>query len=257
MELLFNIIVFILGASIGSFLNVLIDRLPNDLTILGRSKCDYCGKKIAWFDLFPVISYVILGGKCRYCHKKLSLQYPLIEIVTGVIFMLVYLSSQGFSYFQLFALLGIMSSLIVIFVSDLKYHLISDFLLMSFAVFSLLFHISNSLPGQSILGEYVASALIVSLPIFLIYFLSHEKAMGLGDVYLTAILGFLLGWKAGFLALYIAFVTGAIIGIGMMVAHKKKIKSRIPFGPFLVTGTILMIFWGDKALEVIKSIYGF
>jgi prepilin signal peptidase PulO-like enzyme (type II secretory pathway) len=81
--------------------------------------------------------------------------------------------------------------------------------------------------------------------------------MGLGDVYLTAILGFLLGWKAGFLALYIAFVTGAIIGIGMMVAHKKKIKSRIPFGPFLVTGTILMIFWGDKALEVIKSIYGF
>lgn len=247
----------VFGASIGSFLNVLIDRLPNDQGIHGRSKCDYCGKKIAWYDLFPVFSYFILGGKCRHCKKKLSFQYPLIEVLTGIIFLLVFLSGKGSSYWGLFALLGIVSSLIVIFVSDLKYHLISDYLLGSLAIFSFVFHLTNLVSWQFILKEQVASALIVSLPIFLIYFLSHEKAMGLGDVYLTAIMGFLLGWRAGFLALYFAFVTGAIIGIILLIRHKKKIKSRIPFGPFLVAGTVLMIFWGDKALDLVRSIYGF
>lgn len=246
----------VFGASIGSFLNVLIDRLPNNQGLQGRSKCDYCGKKIAWYDLFPVFSYFILNGKCRYCKKKLSFQYPFIEILTGIIFLLVFLSGKGSSYFSLFALLGIVSSLIVIFVSDLKYHLISDYLLASLAIFSLVFHFANSLTLQYIFKEQVISALIVSLPIFLIYFLSHEKAMGLGDVYLTAIMGFLLGWGAGFLALYFAFVTGAIIGIVLMVSHKKKIKSRIPFGPFLVFGTVLMIFWGDLVLDLVRSIYG-
>jgi len=101
------------------------------------------------------------------------------------------------------------------------------------------------------------SGLIVSFPIFLIYFLSKERAMGLGDVFLAANIGFLLGWQSGFLALYIAFVTGAFFGLITILFKNKKLKSRIPFGPFLVIGTIIILFWGKEILEIIKRVYGF
>ena len=254
MEIFNNIIIFIIGASIGSFLNVLIDRLPQGKSILGRSQCDFCHKKLKWFDLIPIISFIFLGGRCRYCHKKLSWQYPTVEVLTGLSFLLVF--NLQFSVFSLIAIWGIVSCLIVIFFSDLKYHLISDYLLLALFIFSLSYHLTS---GVSI-SQYsylFGSGLIVAAPIFLIYFLSRERAMGLGDVYLSAIIGFLLGWKAGFIALYIAFITGAIFGIIMMILHKKKLKSRIAFGPFIVIGTTIMLFWGKKVFDIIKQIYGF
>lgn len=257
MQQFMNMVIFVLGASIGSFLNVLADRLPNNKSILGRSACDHCGKKIAAFDLIPIFSFFILGGRCRFCRKKLSIQYPLIETITGVTFLSIFLSGQAENYTSLIALLGIFSSLIVIFVSDVKYNLISDYMLISLTAFSFLFNLAGGNTLQSVVKEGMVSALIVSLPIFLIYFISHEKAMGLGDVYLTAIMGFLLGWQGGYVALYIAFVTGAIIGVSLIIRQRKKIKSRMPFGPFLVVGTAIMLVWADKILGIIKRIYGF
>lgn len=253
---LLSLYFFIFGASLGSFLNVLADRLPHNKSIMGRSMCDYCGKKIAWFDLFPIISFFLLKGRCRYCHKKLSFQYPTVEITTGVSFMLIFLFAHFNNYVELVAFLGIFSSLLVIFISDVKYHLISDYLLISLTAFSLLLNFSSTGDLIYVIKESIISALIVSLPIFLIYFISHEKAMGLGDVYLTAIMGLLLGWQAGYMALYIAFVTGAIIGVYLMMRHKKRIKSRMPFGPFLVVGTIVMLFYGGPILDFIKGLYG-
>lgn len=246
MELFNNLTIFVIGASIGSFLNVLIDRLPKEKKITGRSHCDFCGKKIAWYDLFPVISFFILRGKSRCCHKKLSFQYPLVEILTGITFLLIF-------NFQTISLLAVVCCLIVIFVSDLKYHLLSDYIQVSFFLFSLLFHliVFNQLP------YYLLSGLIVGLPIFLIYYLSRERAMGLGDVFLALNIGFLLGWQSGFLALYIAFVTGAIFGVGLILLKRKRLKSKISFGPFLVTGTVIMLFWGKEILEIIKKTYGF
>ena len=248
-------VIFLIGASIGSFLNVLIDRLPKDERISGHSHCDFCGKKIAWYDLIPVISFFILRGRTRCCRKKLSWQYPAIEFVTGFIFVMVFKDSPyyGISIIRTVLTASIMSCLIVIFVSDFKYHLISDYIQASFFLFSLLLHLKefNQLP------YYLLSGLVVSLPIFIIYYLSRERAMGLGDVFLALNIGFLLGWQAGFLALYIAFVTGAIYGVGLIFLKRKKIKSRIPFGPFLVIGMVVMLFWGEKIMEIIKKIYGF
>lgn len=252
----FVFFVFMFGASLGSFMNVLIDRLPNGEGLMGRSHCDYCGKKLAWNDLFPIFSFVLLGGRCRYCGKKLSFQYPLIEILTGIIFTAVVFFYPVLGVYRLIAIIGIICSLIVIFVSDLKYHVISDYLLGSFLLFTLFLHLFDGTPLSSIVKEYGSSALIVSMPIFLIYFLSHEKAMGLGDVLLTVIIGFLLGWKEGFVALYIAFVTGAIFGVSLIIIHRKKIKSKIPFGPFLVFGTVIVWLYGAKILEMIGRIYG-
>ena len=261
MQSFINLAIFIFGASIGSFLNVLIDRLPKDKSINGRSHCDYCKKKIAWYDLIPVLSFFILKGKTRCCHKKLNFQYPAIEILTGITFVLIsnfkFLISKQTSIFQQpisnFIYFGLISCLIVIFVSDLKYHLISDYILLSLFVFSALSHLQQI----SQFPNFLISGFILALPIWLIYFFSKERSMGLGDVYLSAIMGFLLGWKTGFMALYIAFVTGAIFGLILIVLKRKKLKSRIPFGPFLVIGTVVMLFWGEKILKIIQRIYGF
>ncbi len=255
MTVIINSVVFIFGASIGSFLNVLIDRLPKEKSINGRSHCDFCGKKIAWYHLIPVLSFFILKSKTRCCGKKLSWQYPLIEFITGVIFVMVlkdgpYIISTTI---RSVLILSILSSLIVIFVSDLKYHLISDYILLALFIFSL----PAVVLTKAGLINFVNSGIVVSLPIFLIYFISKERAMGLGDVYLTAIMGFLLGWQKGFLALYIAFVTGAIFGLIIILLKHKKLKSKIAFGPFLVIGTVTMLFWGEKIFGIIKKIYGF
>ena len=257
-KIFFELFIFIIGASIGSFLNVLIDRLPKEENINGRSHCDYCGKKLNWYDMFPVFSYFILKGRSRCCNKKLSWQYPLIEFITGVIFVVVIKDSPYVeSLTRTVLMLSILSCFIAIFVSDLKYHLISDYILLALFIFSILLKFVTPLSGIHALTIDILSGLIVALPIWLIYFVSKERAMGLGDVYLAAIMGFLLGWQAGFLALYIAFVTGAIFGLIIIIFKKKKLKSKIAFGPFLVIGTVVMLFWGEKIMEIIKRVYGF
>jgi len=257
-KLITELFIFILGTAIGSFLNVLIDRLPNEESINGRSHCDYCKKKIAWYDLFPIISFFVLKGKSRCCRKKLSWQYPAVEFVTGLVFVMVFKDSPyyGISIIRTVLTASIMSALIVIFVSDFKYHLISDYILLALFVFSVIYNLL-SIISISLFFYFFISSLIVALPIFLIYFLSKERAMGLGDVYLSAIMGFLLGWKTGLFALYIAFVTGAIFGLITIIFKNKKLKSKIAFGPFLVIGMVVMLFWGEKIVEMIKRIYGF
>lgn len=255
-QLITELFIFIIGASIGSFLNVLIDRLPKEEKIDGRSHCDFCRKKIAAYDLIPVISFFVLRGKSRCCNKKLSWQYPLIELITGLFFVLIY-NQFSKDWLLLVGLLGIISSLIVIFVSDFKYNLISDYLQVAFFIFSLVFHLSNSDQFQLILTNFLPSGLIVALPIWLIYFFSREKAMGLGDAFLAANVGFLLGLQTGFLALYVAFVTGAIFGLLLIFLRRKKFNSQVPFGPFIIIGTVIIMFWGEKIMEIIKNIYRF
>jgi len=296
MNLILGVFTFLLGVSIGSFLNVLIDRLPQERKITGRSVCDYCQHQLSWYDLIPILSFFLLKGRCRYCCKKISFQYPLVEILTGLMFIFVFLTYvkniQEISLWQnwlvILSLWGIVSCFIVIFFSDAKYHLISDYILWAlfgFSFFLKLFYHSTEILKQvqndifsqnffqfipSVIPNLfrdpngmlkqvqndIFSSLIVAFPIWLIYFLSKEKAMGLGDVYLAAILGFLLGWQKGFLALYLAFVLGGIIGLFLILFGRKKLKSKIAFGPFLVIGALVMLFWGEGILRAILRIYG-
>jgi prepilin signal peptidase PulO-like enzyme (type II secretory pathway) len=265
MNLILGLFIFLFGVSIGSFLNVLIDRLPQERKITGRSVCDYCQHQLSWYDLIPILSFFLLKGRCRYCRKKLSFQYPLVEILTGLMFIFVFLTYvkniQEISIWQnwlvILSLWGIVSCFIVIFFSDVKYHLISDYILLAlfgFSFFLKLFYHSTEIIKQFQIDIF--SSLIVAFPIWLIYFLSKEKAMGLGDVYLAAILGFLLGWQKGFLALYISFVLGGITGLFLILFGRKKLKSKIAFGPFLVVGAFLMLFFGEGTLQWVMRIYG-
>jgi len=263
MEYLFYFFIFFFGVTIGSFLNVLIDRLPQGKKITGRSVCDYCHHALSWYDLIPIISFFLLRGRCRYCIKKINLQYPLVEILTGFMFFFVFLTNVDSyqkinswqNWLKIISLYGIISCFIIIFFSDIKYQLISDYVLLACFFFSFLFNLTNLNQFKQFLTNFIISGLIVAFPIWLIYFLSKEKAMGLGDVYIAAILGFLLGWQKGFLALYFSFVLGGIISLFLIIFRRKGLKSKIAFGPFLVIGALLMLFWGEDIFYWIVKFY--
>lgn len=250
------IFLFIFGAAIGSFLNVLIDRLPNDKSIMGRSRCDYCKRKLSWNDLIPIFSFFLLGRKCQYCKKVLSWYYPLVEFVTAVMFVVVWFylpPSTGF--FIRYIYLGIISTLIVIFFSDLKYRIIPDQGQIVLFIGSL-FLIPLFGPIQKVFPERAFAAILVMAPIYFLHWLTKGKGMGFGDVKLAFIIGFMFGIKAGLLVLYFAFISGAAVGLVLMLLKRKGLKSKIAFGPFLVFGMMIMLFWKDEIIGIMRRIYG-
>ncbi len=252
MVFLIGFFVFILGTALGSFLNVVVDRVIHNEGLGGRSHCDYCKKTLTWYDLIPIASFLLLKGKCRRCHKKLSIQYPLVELATG----LLYLGTWIVAPPQLLILYwGIVSCAWIIVLSDLRYKLISDYMQVSLFIFILIGKIIDRASLFSLAGD-VFAGLMVLLPIGLIYVVTNERAMGLGDVILAGIIGFSLGIGNGLMALYIAFLIGAIVGVILLVGKKKGMKSAVPFGPFLIMGMLVAGLWGNMLIAIIKKMYG-
>ncbi len=248
---------FLLGLAVGSFLNVLIDRLPRDESIIkGRSYCEHCKKPLIWYDLIPLLSFLILKGKCRYCHFPISWYYSVVELTTGILFVLVYLffPQEGIMNHELGIMgivsviyyLFIVSSFIVVFFADLKYGIIPDKVVFSSIVVSIvyLFILHNSY-----FIIHLLSALGAFLFFFLLYLITRGQGMGFGDVKLVFLLGLFLGWPKVIVAFYIAFLTGAILGCILILWGKKKFSGgTVPFGPFLVLGAITSLFWGEHIL---------
>ena len=245
--------VFLLGVAMGSFLNVVVDRLIHGESLSGRSHCDHCKKILAWYDLIPLVSFIALGGKCRRCHKKLSPQYPLVELATGILYVGTWIVVPPQS---LILYWGIVSCAWVIFLSDLRYRLISDHMQISLFLFILFQKIIEGASFFSLFGDIFAGFTVL-LPIGLIYVITNERAMGLGDVILAGIIGFFLGIPKGLIALYMSFLVGAIVGVALLIQHKKGMKSVVPFGPFLIIGMLVAGVWGDMLIQIIKKIYGF
>lgn len=234
--------VFVFGLCIGSFLNCIIYRLEQKKKITGRSFCPNCKHKLSWQDLFPICSFLLLKGKCRYCHKKISLQYPLVELATGILFVL--LLSLGLT-FNTFYILVISCFFIIIFIYDLKHSLILDKVLFPAVAIALIYDVINI---QHLLNALLA-AVIASGFFLLIFLISKGRAMGFGDVKLAILIGLLLGMPNALVALFLAFFFGAVIGLALMVFKKKSLKSEIPFGPFLITGTLVTIFYGNQIIQ--------
>ncbi|OGH18631.1 MAG: hypothetical protein A3F31_01615 [Candidatus Levybacteria bacterium RIFCSPHIGHO2_12_FULL_38_12] len=277
-------LLFILGICVGSFLHVLIDRIPREQTIIkGRSYCESCKKVLKWYDLIPLFSYVQLWGKCRYCHTSLSYYYPVVELVTGVMFVTTSLflpiesiTYQVLSIRQIFLMsyyLFTISSLIVIFFADLKYGIIPDKILFPLIVITLIgtvipvcpypsfrfvraeLSVQNPFdPGCGRLGDLtrMMSGIGSFLFFLLLFVFTKGKGMGFGDVKFAFFMGLFLGFPKILIALYIAFLTGACISIILLIGGKKKLKSTIPFGPFLVIGTMVSMFFGDKMIMIFR-----
>ncbi|HDL75126.1 MAG TPA: prepilin peptidase [bacterium] len=257
MNLILYLIIFIFGLIIGSFLNCMIYRLEiNKGFLWGRSFCPHCKHELFWKDLIPVLSFFILGKKCRYCREIISWQYPLVELFTGLIFVLIiaFMAPMAFTAsvaFMALWLFSIASLLIIIFVYDLKHYLIPDKVIYSAIVITFIYNsIFNWFYGSMTLWLYGFMAAFIASGFFLLIFLvSKGKWIGFGDVNLGFLMGFLLGWPNVLVALFGGFFIGAIIGVGQIFLGKKTLKSQIPFGPFLITGTFIALFWGEKIIQ--------
>lgn len=239
------IFVFALGACIGSFLNCAIYRMEEKKTLQGRSFCPNCKHSLNWKDLIPIFSYLYLGGKCRYCSKKISMQYLIAEIFTGIIFMLVFLKFGFLNLVLLVFMFYVSSAMIFIFIYDLKHYLIPDKILFPAIIITFIYQVFNFNNFLNcLLAGVLASGFFLAL-----FLISKGKWMGFGDVKLAILMGFLLGTENVFVALFLAFMIGAVVGVILMTYQKKGLKSELPFAPFLITGTFAAMLYGDKIIN--------
>jgi len=257
---LFYLLIFIFGLTVGSFLNSVIYRLGKESFLKGRSYCPHCDHKLSWKDLIPLLSYLSLKGKCRYCNEKISWQYPAVELSTGLLFLFLFwrglpkLTSYSLLFQTITVVFGliIVACLVVIFVYDLKHFIIPDpvLLLMLLAIGAwFLTAFSFGFLSTCGIANRFLSGLLAALPFLLIVLASGGKLMGMGDVKYLFIMGLLLGWPQVVIALFFAFVIGGIMGIGLIALQKKSLKSKLPFGPLLVIGTLIAWSFGPQILS--------
>lgn len=255
------IFLVLFGLTIGSFLNVLIYRTVHDESYIeGRSKCPHCKKMIAWYDNIPVVSFIVLRRRCRHCKKPISWTYPAIELITAGLFVWWYLI--GFTFFRLgaqpFALLqpgfwlfvGI--CLIVVFFADLLYGIIPDSVVIALTGLGLLYRISLYASHIMQPGDFwltIMGAACASLGFWLLWYLSRGRGMGFGDVKFVFPLGLILGWPNILVGLFLSFVVGAVVSVMLLLMKRKRFRQTVPFGPFLVVGTVTTLLVGDRILQ--------
>lgn len=244
MELFYMITFFIFGTVFGSFFNVVGLRVPKKESFhRSRSYCPSCKKTLQFYELIPIISYVLQRGKCRNCQQSISPIYPVIELATGILFVLAYVQ-LGFTWELITALL-LTSLLMIIFVSDIKYMLIPNKVLLFFLPFLIVMRIVVPLNPwyDAIVGAVIAFVLLA------IIIIVSKGGMGAGDMKLFGILGIVLGlWKV-LLTFFLAALFGAVIGGAFMLFNKVKRKQPIPFGPFIVLATFITYYWGDNIID--------
>jgi len=245
-----SILVFFIGICLGSFANVCIYRLPkNKQIITGRSFCPKCKKTIKWLDNIPLISFLLLNGKCRKCRKPISLKYFIIELITGIGFLLIYLNFNN--YLTIIFLSVLFLLYLIIFFIDLKHFIIPDglnFGIMALAIFK------NFLPNfntsfthdinQSIVGGIVGY-LSIWIIIYFYRVIKKIEGMGLGDAKLMTGIGLLFGWQSIPFVLFISAVLGLVFATPSLINKKKNLRSKIPFGPFIITACLIYFLYGD------------
>ncbi len=250
MTFLLSIIFFVFGLIIGSFLNVVILRFHTNRSFRGRSGCMTCQKELCWYELIPLISFFVQKGRCRKCKAKISLQYPIVEFISGLIFTGLFLKFQDVFFMDTFAFTisyayyaVMFSILLVVAVYDFKHGIIPDTFSLIFGVVTFigLFFFSEGVfyPHFPSILELL-SGVFLSLPFALLWLLSKGTWMGLGDAKLALGLGWLIGYGRIISGAIVAFWTGAIVGLVLIIFSKKhNIKSEVPFAPFLVFGVLL------------------
>jgi len=295
MEGFFWVALFALGVAIGSFLNVFTLRYKPEgrffslKRTVGRSACMHCHTQLRWFELIPVVSFIIQRGKCNTCRARLSLQYPIIEIVSGLLFVFVPLVIRNsfdiwsvtiitpwFLGVSLFWIV-VMLSLLLVVIIDLRHYIIPNSLNFFLGLLGIVWivlgygaHIFDNVGKGSFLGSYSLMFGQVSSPLlshligagvgflffFLLVLISKGRGMGVGDVKLMLSLGLLFGWPDIALIGALSFIIGALVSVLLITANKKKMKDKIPFGPFIAISATLVFVWGAGLLHTYFAILG-
>jgi leader peptidase (prepilin peptidase) / N-methyltransferase len=274
---LFNILyVFVLGTIVGSFLNVVIYRYNSGTSPLkGRSQCFACGKTLRWYELIPLASFLVQRARCRGCSVRLSWQYPLVEVISGLLFVAVFALDKPL--LESIYLIAIFSILLVIAVYDMRHQIIPDGLVALLSILSLLWFVWT-LPfgiSQAVHFPYYLTLLagpLLFLPFWVLWFFSRGRWMGLGDGKLALFIGWFLGLSLGMSAIMIGFWVGALFsGVVIAVQRIQKVcnvshraslwslKSEIPFGPFLILGVVVVYFthinFFDGSVDIFKLLF--
>jgi leader peptidase (prepilin peptidase)/N-methyltransferase len=260
------VFVFIFGICIGSFLNVCIYRLPlGESLIKSNSHCMTCGTPIRKRDLIPVVSWCLLRGKCHACGAKISPRYTVVELLNGICYLVIFLHFDVISHPLYAAIVSLMTSaLIVVFFMDWDTQLINTWVVVFISALAIPKYIFCREESNITLKSMIIGALIISIPLLVISLVSHEKAMGMGDVYLMAAAGLFLGVPNVLIAMLIALVSGSIVG--MILKHSNG-SSVFAFGPYLALGIAVAALYGDaiadfyvhytgldKTIEVVSSV---
>jgi len=271
MEILFSMMIFILGLCFGSFVNMLVYRTAVKYELAKgdhksrpynekRSFCDYCKRQLRWYENIPVVSWVIQKGKTRCCGKKLPVLYPITEIATGLLFLINFQfsifnfqSNSNFFNFQFLIqlLLGLVIITFLVFsaVFDLKYMILPDFSTIILTICAAVFLFVET-PYMASLQGKILSAIISFGFLYFLYLITKKKGMGFGDVKLAFFMGLFLGYPKIIVAMYVAFIFGALFGLGLMIFKKAGKKTKISFAPFLILGVFVAWFWGEKIINL-------
>jgi leader peptidase (prepilin peptidase) / N-methyltransferase len=252
-NLLMLLILFAFGLCFGSFLNVIVYRLPHKLSIVTPpSSCPACKTRLSFFDLIPLLSYLWLKGKCRYCSASISIRYPLVELLTGLLFVAVFYRF-GFSATGLFYLV-LLYLLLAVTLIDLEHRIVPNPLVAAGLITGLIFYLPvllslvteippwiliDRLPLDGLLGFLIGGGLL------LIIILVSRGGMGAGDMKLMAMIGLFVGLRGVAVVLLAAFIFGALVGIAMMLLGQATRKSALPFAPYLALATVVEVFWGE------------
>jgi prepilin signal peptidase PulO-like enzyme (type II secretory pathway) len=265
-----GIFVFFIGAAFGSFLNVLVYRSQRGQDwVKARSVCEHCKHKISWYENIPILSFIFLRGECSSCHKKIDLIHPMIEFMTGSLFLWWYLA--GFLFFKLSMApllyiqplfwLFVLIIFMAIFISDLNYKIIPDWTVVLLTIGTLIYRLillsSGAMRWTDFGWSFVWSFCLVAF-FFSLWFFTKGKGFGFGDVKLALPLGLILGsWQRIAVATFLSFVIGAIVGVFLISLKKKKFGQTLPFGPFLLLATGLSLVWGYAVWdEYVKLVVG-
>ena len=274
------LLLFILGLCVGSFLNVVIYRETRDekvkrssksrkgflrylpAWVVGRSFCDHCKKQIPWYDNIPLLSFVLLKAKCRFCHHKIPFQYPLVEFLTGLEFIWIYFLVQSnltffsrfegfYSFLSLILWLILGACFLAIFIADFNYQIIPD----SAVFFGIFISFLRLLVDYRYTGMINFSVFWAAIGASLFFtglvLITKGQGMGIGDIKLAFLMGLILGFPKILMALFFSFLTGAGAGVILILLGKKKLKSEIAFGPFLIGGTIFALIYGERLWKLL------
>ena len=245
----FQTFAFLVGVSVGSFLNVVIYRLPmNQSLAYPPSHCPECGSPIRAIDNIPIVSWLALMGLCRDCGASISPRYFFVELLTGLLTLAVVNEYGPGAHALLYCLL--VWGLVAVTFIDIDFQIIPDELSVGGAILGLA--VSPFLPigfTGALVGALLGSGIFFALAV------AYPGGMGGGDIKLMAAIGAFLGWKLALLTIFSASVVGAVVGVGAMVFHGKGRKSRIPFGPFLATGAVISVVWGDRIMAAYLSAF--
>jgi len=249
------ILIVFFGLAWGSFLNVLIYRIPLKMSLLKPpSSCPRCKEKIKIYDNIPILSFLILGGKCRNCKEKIPFSYPLVELLTPLSFLILY-SQHSLSLF-FFASCLFTSALIVLGFIDFYHQILPDVITLPGLAMALIYSFFRDDLNlwQALIGAAAGAGFL--LLVYGAYFLLRKKeGLGMGDVTMMLMIGAYLGWLQAFFTLILASFTGALVGVFFIFYKKKDLQYSLPFGTFLAPAAFLSLLWGEKIIRAYLSLY--